>query len=260
MYFSLIPKISPDIDIVFHASNCKRFELNSFLCSTKSFNFETDCCPECFLIEKVSDFQYLGVSVDQTLSWSTHISRLKSYLRSTVRYFYGLRKICSNSTLKTLYYTLVHSKLQYGITCWGGASFNKIQQLLTIQKCIIRKICNVNRLHHTMELFSVLGILPIKHLYFYKCLKIFFIRCGYLHSQVSDTYNLRKNLHGFVAVQISRTTHFKNFYTIVSCKAFNALPAYIRAIRNLPKFLSKVKLFLLELSHDDIKSFLSSAT
>lgn len=165
--------MSPEIAIVFHAADCKRYALNAMLCSETSFSFDKDCCEKCFSIEEVSDFQYLGVSVNNNLSWSTHISRLKSYMRCTVRYFYSLRKICSNATLKTIYYALVHSKLDYGISCWGGTSYSRIQQLLTIQKCVIRKISNANRLHHTIDLFRNLKILPVKHMYYYKALKIF---------------------------------------------------------------------------------------
>lgn len=161
---------------------------------------------------------------------------LKQYLLSSLRSLYRLGKYCSTKILKNIYFGIFHSRLQYGISCWGSAYSNKLQQLVVLQKSAIRKICKSARLAHSMELFRKMQILPVRHLYYFKVLKIFFIGGGYLQNPNSDSYNLRSNTGTFVCIPSFRTSSFRNFYSIVSCKLYNSLPANIRIIRTLPEF------------------------
>ena len=82
--------------------------------------------------------KYLGVTFDNKLTGLHHIQSLKKYFNSTVRQFYHLSKYCSMNLLIKIYYGIFHSKLQYGITCWGGAYFTIIQPLIVAQKHVIR--------------------------------------------------------------------------------------------------------------------------
>lgn len=216
-----------DIKVSFYAPVCSCFKLFNSNCllanSITSYNSHETCCNSCFNIEIVKDFKYLGVILDQHLNWSEHITHLKQYLPSTVRCFYQLKKYCSLSTLKKVYYGIFNSKIQYDVTCWGGAYLNKIQQIAVIQKCVLRKICNSARLAHSADLFRQTGILPVRHLFYFKVLKIFFMRGGYLESPIRNSYNTRNaNLLRSISY---RTTRFRNLYTIVSCKLYNSLPA-----------------------------------
>lgn len=260
MYFSLGGKEVTSGDIIFHSAKCLRHKLSTHTCieneSKVNYFPELNCDAMCFNVEVVQNFRYLGVIVDQNLSWSSHISAMKVYMLATVRSFYRLQKLCASSVLKMIYYGLVQSKLQYGISCWGSAYSNKIRPLLMLQKCLIRRICNASRLTHSMNLFKRLNILPVRHLYYFKVLKIFFMRSGYLRSPIYTTLMLRSNSHSNVTVPASRTTLYRNFYTIVSCMIFNKLPNYIQSIRNIGVFLKLVKLWLLGLTHDDIEVLL----
>lgn len=104
--------------------------------------------------------------------------------------------------------------------------------------------------------FRKLNILPIKHLYYYKVLKIFFRRCGYQQSPIYSAYNLRSYSHAHVVAPTSRTTLFRNFYTTTSCKLFNILPKHLQPIRSLSIFLKEVKLWLLGFNHAEIETLL----
>lgn len=177
MYFSLSSREMPIGDITFHSAVCMRHNLPNHTCanngSRADYAPELDCDTKCFKIEVVSSFKYLGVIIDQNLSWSSHISAMKQYLLSTVRSFYRLHKLCSSSVLEMVYYGLIQSKLQYGISCWGSAYNSKIRPLLILQKCLLRRICKATRLAHSMYLFRRLNILPVRQLYYYNVLKVF---------------------------------------------------------------------------------------
>lgn len=177
MYFSLSGKEVTSGDIIFHSASCLRHKLCTNTCidneSRVIYFPDSNCDATCFNVEVVYNFRYLGVIVDHNLSWSSHISAMKVYMLATVRSFYRLQKLCASSVLKMMYYGLIQSKLQYGISCWGSAYSSRIQPLLTLQKCLIRRICNASRLTHSMNLFRRLNILPVRHLYYFKVLKIF---------------------------------------------------------------------------------------
>lgn len=191
------------------------------------------------------------------MTFANHIDSLRRYLRSTLRTFFYLRSVCSTNLLTRIYYGIFHSKLQYAITCWGGVYYNKIEPLLILQKYTIRKICNRHRLHHSFPLFSNLKILPLHHLYCYKVLKTFFMRSGNLNSRILDTYNLRGNLRNLANVPLFRTTAFRNFYTITSCRLFNKLPQFLRSLTPSSKFLKNLKVWLFETGYLTLESFMN---
>lgn len=78
-----------------------------------------DFC-DCKIITKEDNFKYLGVTFDSRLTWEKHITNLHALLKSTTRKFYFLQNFCDEKLLKTLYFALVNSRLEYGIICWGG--------------------------------------------------------------------------------------------------------------------------------------------
>lgn len=70
-------------------------------------------------------------------------STLKGYeISPTVflRKFNVLRYLCSEKILKEVYDTFVHSKLKYGVSCWGRMFVSFIILLITIKKILIRII------------------------------------------------------------------------------------------------------------------------
>ena len=69
---------------------------------------------------------------------------------------------CDTTTLKTVYYALIYSNLQYCVSTWGLASTTALDPLVRIQKRIIRIITNSPFLSHTNPLFQKLNFLKIK--------------------------------------------------------------------------------------------------
>lgn len=75
IYFGLTMQESPDIDIIFHASSCCRHSLLNCAYDVQSTNGSYDanigCSVNCFKIEIVEHYKYLGVIIDNTLSIET---------------------------------------------------------------------------------------------------------------------------------------------------------------------------------------------
>ena len=63
--------------------------------------------------------------------------------------------------MRTLYFALFHSHLNFQILSWGAYA----HQLFPLQKKAIRVIHNVHPRHHTDPLFLKSGILKLEHIY-----------------------------------------------------------------------------------------------
>ena len=68
------------------------------------------------LVERKKAVKYLGLYIDENLSWSSHIKELSLQLARSSGIVYKLRKFVSVDTLHTVLCALVYSCLQYGIT------------------------------------------------------------------------------------------------------------------------------------------------
>ena len=73
------------------------------------------------ILHKVNCVKYLGLLVDDNLTWSDHISKLCKKLRSFIGIFYRKRYAISMQCRRNLYFALIHSSLLYCIEIYGLA-------------------------------------------------------------------------------------------------------------------------------------------
>jgi hypothetical protein len=88
-------------------------------------------------IREVCHLKFLGLEIDNTLSWNLHINTVVNKL-TRVSFMIRLVKPytrMSLSSLMMIYYSLFHSTLSYGIIFWGQASNSKI--LFLLQKRVL---------------------------------------------------------------------------------------------------------------------------
>ena len=120
--------------------------------------------------ERVTSILYLGIYLDEDLSWRTHIDNTANKISKANGILRRLKFTVPLHIMKTLYYTLINPYLNYGLLAWGF----KIERLQKLQKQSIRIITNSNFYAHTEGLFKRMKILKIedmfdlKQLIFYK--------------------------------------------------------------------------------------------
>ena len=69
-------------------------------------------------IKQVFDTKFLGLTLDETLSWKTNTQNLFKQVRSTFGMVRASKGYLNSHSLKLLYYTMIQSKIQYCITTW----------------------------------------------------------------------------------------------------------------------------------------------
>ena len=116
-------------------------------------------------IDLVESTKFLGLFIDNKLSWKKHTTYLCKLLSRNIGIINKFKLTFSSNILLDLYCTLILPYLNYGILAWGNSSRSQMDRLLLLQKRIMRIICNENWLAHTDQLFHSKKVLKIYDLY-----------------------------------------------------------------------------------------------
>jgi hypothetical protein len=93
-------------------------------------------------INSMHNEDFLGLTLDTTLSWVGHINKIIPKLNLACFAIRTLKLFLSIEELKTIYFAYVHYVISYGIIFWGNAPSSK--NVFLAQKRIIRNIMNAN--------------------------------------------------------------------------------------------------------------------
>ena len=89
-------------------------------------------------VKKVDKIKFLGVIIDDQLSWNDQIEHVENKLLSTIALIKRIKKCIPPSQYMKIYHSLFESHLTYGISCWGGSYKSKLQKIFCLQKRCIR--------------------------------------------------------------------------------------------------------------------------
>ena len=145
-------------------------------------------------LTKVRSAKFLGVVVDDELSWEPHVDYLITKLNSCIVTIKRIKPFIPKGEYIKIYNALFLSHITYGISCWGGIPSYKLNKIFSIQKRCVRLLfgkqftfdhhefyltCARTRsfdeqmepkdfcLEHTKPLFNEHNLLSLKNLYEY---------------------------------------------------------------------------------------------
>ena len=71
-------------------------------------------------IGEMTHTKFLGVIVDNELSWKHHIGYIHNKISKGIGILYKAKDLVNKSTMKTLYYAFLYSYLNYFVIVWGN--------------------------------------------------------------------------------------------------------------------------------------------
>ena len=89
-------------------------------------------------IYEVEETKFLGVTIDNKLTWLPHLKLLAKKLMCCSGQLNSIKNFLPTHLYKNLYHTLFKSHLSYAISVWGGVSEAKMNPLVIAQKHCIR--------------------------------------------------------------------------------------------------------------------------
>ena len=123
-------------------------------------------------IEFLKEFKYLGLTIDNKLTFKTHISNItKIFNQGNGKIFY-LKRFLPSKTLKNIFYSIIYPHINLHILIWGGANQTNIQPLNVAVNKVIRNIRWGNE--NTVTKYKKLHILSVNEIYKLKMGEFFF--------------------------------------------------------------------------------------
>ena len=121
-------------------------------------------------IERVQDFNFLGLTIDENMSWKAHTQKIANKISRSLGVMSSLKNFLPRQILLTLYNSLIVPHLQYSILCWGF----KPGRVTTLQKRAIRLISRSKYNAHSEPIFKKIGLLKLEDIFHLSTLKFYF--------------------------------------------------------------------------------------
>ena len=212
------------------------------------------------VIERSNHTNFLGLYIDQNLSWNEHIKVCKSRLASALYAINKVKHLVPMRALLNIYNTLVYPHLSYGIILWGNTYQTYLNNIIISQKKIVRSMLNMGYTDHTHPLFFELKLLKFVDIYRLEVAKFMF---SYTHmalpEPLSNLFNYTTNVHDHQTRQ-SEAIRANFFRTTTADKSalntgpdiWNKLPDYIKTKRNIKSFAHGVRKYIfINYEHED---------
>ena len=135
-------------------------------------------------IERVTNFNYLGLQLSNDLNWDKHKCVISLKLTKTIGVLNRLRYEYPEEILLTLYNTLILPHLNYCILLWGANTGN----IHKLQKKALRIISYSKFLAHTEPICKSLNLLKVQDIYQLAILKFYFKLINNELPQYFDTF------------------------------------------------------------------------
>ena len=218
-----------------------------------------DCCPQYFYVNntkicRAPCVKYLGVLIDEKLSWQQHIQDLCNKLVKYTGIFYQIQHKIPKQIALHMYYGLIYSRLSYGIEIYGMAKTTTLKPLQIMQNKILKMLtCKENR-YPTNMLYSELDLLKVSDIHRLKMHTILYRYCtGKLpnfFNRIFKPTNTNPSApqtrnNSLFNITRPKTTYGKLLLNNYGFNLWQSLPSNIKESSSLSIFKSSVKSHLL---------------
>ena len=186
-------------------------------------------------IKEVDQTKFLGIIIDNKLTWLPHAEYLHKKLKSATGILRRIRHNIPKENFKSLYYALFESHMNYGITVFGGIGKTHIEPLFRVQKHCIRilfgdmekyhaksETCARTRPYgnqilgseyfckeHTKPLFNTHNILTVHNIYNYQlCLETLKILQSRNPGEIYKNFQFSPRNNGIYLITTKNTINF----------------------------------------------------
>ena len=182
-------------------------------------------------LKQLTEVKFLGVCLDEGLTWKSHIGYICKKIAKSVGIFYWCRFLLSTKTRTSLYYTLIYPYLAYCTVLWSSTYVTNLNRIFLLQKRAVRAITNSQFRAPSVLLFDELKILDIfkvnslyiakfMFLYHHHLLRLPFKNLFFTNNQIHnyDT-GASSELHLFLGPICAGQTLSRSLYSIKDQKS-----------------------------------------
>ena len=197
------------------------------------------------IIDEVDNHKVLGVTIDNNLSWTNHLTSLckricvKTHQLSKIKHFLNLHS-------RNLFFkTQIQSLIDYSSTLWDTASANTLKPLIRLHKRAIKLVLQKTT-SLTDDDYKSLNVLPIyKRLNFNKGILMHKIITGKAPPYLTNSFSINQsrcklNIH----VPNPRIDLYKSSLTYSGAKLWNSLPTPVKESKSTNIFKQRYSSYL----------------
>jgi hypothetical protein len=209
-------------------------------------------------IKQVKEATYLGMKIDDSLFWTSHINKLCKGLGAKIAELKYMKKFLNKQLLCRYYGCFIQPLIDYGITIWSSGQKQMLNKVQRLQNHCARLVSN------NFDYISTRGIDLIRELNwmtiderskYFMCIMAFKALHGLAPQYISNEFTYRED----VGLRTSDKTKYDIFLPsfesnmkdksvfIRSAKLWNSLPTAIKCINSLDQFKSQCKKHILNM-------------
>ena len=112
-------------------------------------------------IKRASYTKFLGVLLDENLSWKEHPKYTENKIAKSIGLMYKAKPFLDKTSLLSLYFSYIHSYVNYANLVWGSTCRTNLKKIHSQQKHALRIVHNKDKYYHTKELFKNCNVLNV---------------------------------------------------------------------------------------------------
>jgi len=198
---------------------------------------------------------FLGLIVDEQLSWSSHITSINNCIKQYIGVLYKRKPLLSHDCRRMLFFAIVYPKLIYALELFGTAAKTLLDPLKVTVNRILRVLQDCGRNSNVISLYSNYNTLPISELFKF-VVGIIIFKCLYdpnISQSLHDALIINNPVHMYSTRSLNNMILYRSnapsYYASLSylyCTLWNDIPLSIKNIAFLNKFKKTYKLHLLQ--------------
>ncbi len=202
------------------------------------------------VVENVKSFKYLGVTIDASLKWDSHVNNICRKVCNSLGVLRRIKPFVPQKSLITIYNTMILPHFDYAITIWSNCNVSSLNKIQKLQNAAMRIILGVPFRTHVNDMLRDLSFMDIRSriLYSTGCM-MFKVLNNKAPQYLIDCFRAINNVHsictrqskaGNLYIPTCNTNYGKNTFRYKGCVLWNILS---QDIRNAKSFMSFKKMF-----------------
>lgn len=259
-YNSAVLKVNSDLKLIHTWLNANKLKLNINKTKFMTLSYKPVITRNVIAInddaiEQVTTFKYLGVVIDNKLTFKDHIEKIIKKVSSNVGLLYRLSPKLTKSARLTIYQSVIKPHLEYCSSVLFLCNNCDVNKLQVLQNKAMRIILKRNRRSNVCVMLKDLNWLSVKQLIVFKVmLFIYKMRSGllpnYLCTKIEYNYTIYnsrslRNRENFRLPNLKKSAS-QNSVFYKGVKMFNLLPYNIKTAINVNQFKKLCKLYVTE--------------
>ena len=192
-------------------------------------------------LKRVAKFSYLGVGLDENLSWKDHVEYVSSKVSRRIGLLSRIRSCLTLEASKQVYTTLLQPLFDYADVAWEGISEGCCKELHRLQNRAPQIMLRKNTSNDTFCVLNWLNLASRRKMH--KCILVFKCLNNLVPKYPTQYFTRNADLHDH-ATRRSNDLHPPNpkrnmskiIFKYAGAIYFNSLPNYVKSASSVNSF------------------------